>query len=167
MPKSKQPTNKGQARKQRMRDIGIILYYLDTIQRRIQKQHLSSTQSSMLKIGDEYHDLTVVQIQVLKSVMAHQPVTTKRLAALRDITSSAATQAVDILVKKGMVQRQQDEQDRRSYLISLSPSYQERVTKFMANLGTSFNSIFDVLSDQELTDFAHLSGKIAEENEDG
>ena len=150
--------------KQRMRDIGLILYYLDTIQRRIQRQHLSSVQASMLKVGNDYQDLTVVQVQVLKSVMAHQPITTKQLAAMRNISSSAATQAVDILVNKGMVERKQDENDRRSTLISLTPSYQNRVSEFMKNLGTSFDSVFSVLNNDELSEYARLCGKLVEED---
>jgi DNA-binding MarR family transcriptional regulator len=153
------------ARKQRMRDVSLILYYMDTIQRRVQRQHLSSIQSSMQQVGDEYQDLTVVQVQVLKSVMAHQPITIKRLAELRNITSSAATQAVDTLANKGMVQRVQDENDRRSTLISLTPGYQERVTDFMGKLGTSFDTVFSVLTDKELSEYARLCGKIVEEGE--
>ena len=152
-------------RLQRMRDIGIVLYSLDTIQRRIQRQHLSSVQSSMQSVGGEYEDLTVVQIQLLKSVMAHQPISIKRLAELRHITSSAATQAVDILVNKGFVDRQQDENDRRSTLVSLSPGYQVRITQFMQNLGTSFDLVFDMLTDSELKEFARLCGKIVDEGE--
>lgn len=151
-------------RQRRMRAISLILYYLDNIQSRIRRQHLSSIQS-VQQVGTDYQDLTVVQVQVLKSVMAHQPITIKRLADLRNITSSAATQAVDILANKGMVQRQQDENDRRSTLISLSPGYQERVTKFMQNMGTSFDSVFSVLTDKELAEYARLCAKIVEEDD--
>ena len=156
---------KKNAKIQRKRDIAVILYYLDTIQRRIQRQHLTANQSSTNRVGSDYQDLTIVQVQILKSVMAHQPVSIKRLAELRDITSSAATQAVDSLANKGFVNREQDESDRRSTLISLTPNFQERVSEFMQNLGNSFDTVFDMLSDKELTDFAHLCGKIVDDSE--
>ena len=150
---------------QRKRDVAVILYSLDTIQRRIQRRHLTSVQSSVQKVGSDYQDLTIVQVQILKSVMAHQPISIKRLAELRDITSSAATQAVDSLANKGFVSREQDESDRRSTLISLTPDFQDKVSEFMQNLGNSFDTVFDMLSDKELTEFAHLCGKIVDGSE--
>ena len=150
---------------QRKRDVAVILYSLDTIQRRIQRRHLTSVQSSVQKVGSDYQDLTIVQVQILKSVMAHQPISIKRLAELRDITSSATTQAVDSLANKGFVNREQDESDRRSTLISLTPDFQDKVSEFMQNLGNSFDTVFDMLSDKELTEFAHLCGKIVDGSE--
>jgi len=151
--------------KARLRDVGSVLYSLDIIHRRIQRWRMTSFQQSMQRVGETYADLTVVQMQVLLSVMAHQPVTIKRLAELRNITSSAATQAVDILVNKGFLTREQDENDRRSTLISLSPEYQQRVSDFMQNVGSNFDAVFKMLNNKEIADLAQLCEKIVAEGE--
>jgi len=153
------------AKMQRMRNVGSVLYSLDTIQRRLQKWRLTSLQASTTRMTETYGDLTVVQMQVLLSVMAHQPVTVKRLAELRNISSSAATQAVDLLVNKGFVTREQDLADRRSTLMRLSPDYQHRVSEFMDNVGSDFDVVFKVLSNDEIAELARLCEKIVAKGE--
>ena len=150
---------------QRMRDVGVVLYSLDIIHRRIHRWRLAAFQKSAQKVDNTYGDLTVVQMQVLLSIMAHQPTTTKRLAELRNITSSAATQAVDILVNKGFVTREQDANDRRSMLLNLSPDYQQRVSDFMQNIGANFDGIFTMLSNEEMKKLARLCEKIVDTGE--
>jgi len=91
----------------------------------------------------------------------------KDLANLLGITSSAATQIVDGLVKKGFLLRKRNTEDRRILNIELSL---EARGKFNSVKSASFNtlsSLFDALNDEELKNYCDLNKKIASRIPDG
>jgi DNA-binding MarR family transcriptional regulator len=101
--------------------------------------------------------LTYSQWQVLNHVVKNKSINIKDLAGLLDITSSAATQIVDGLVNKGLLTRKRSLKDRRVLEITLS---KESIMRMKKSMKTIF-PIFDVLNDQELTDYCNMTAKLA------
>ena len=116
--------------------------------------------SEMHHLSDEMQ-LTHPQWIVLHHVRKSKMINMKDLANLLGITSSAATQIVDGLVKKELLLRKRNEGDRRILNIELSG---KAISKFDSIKSESFNTLsalFDVLDDGELQDYRDLNNKIA------
>jgi DNA-binding MarR family transcriptional regulator len=116
--------------------------------------------SEMHYLSDEMQ-ITHPQWIVLHHVRKSGMINIKDLANLLGITSSAATQIVDGLVKKELLLRKRNEEDRRILNIKLSG---KAISKFNSIKSTSFNTLsalFDVLDDGELRDYRDLNNKIA------
>jgi DNA-binding MarR family transcriptional regulator len=101
--------------------------------------------------------ITYSQWQVLNLVRKHDGMNIKHLAGLLDITSSAATQIVDGLVKKGFLSRSRCKVDRRIQEIALSKRSVMQLERSMQKICP----IFEVLEDDELIDYCRLTAKIA------
>ena len=116
--------------------------------------------SEMHLLFDELQ-ITHPQWIVLYYVKKSKRINIKDLAKLLEITSSAATQIVDGLVKKGLLSRKRNREDRRILDIELSSTAK---TKFKSIKNKSFNTVstlFDVLDDNELEIFLKLNKKVA------
>ena len=119
------------------------------------------------KIASEMHhvsnemQITHPQWIVLHHVKKSGMINIKDLANLLEITSSAATQIVDGLVKKEFLLRKRNKEDRRILNIELSD---KAINKFNSIKSASFNTLsalFDVLDDEELQKYRDLNNKIA------
>ncbi len=125
------------------------------------------------KIACEIHlsfgemQITHTQWIVLHHVRKSGMINMKDLANLLAITSSAATQIVDGLVKRGLLLRKRNAEDRRILNIELSAKAR---SKFNSIKSASFNtlaSLFDALDDEELRNYRDLNNKIASRIPDG
>jgi DNA-binding MarR family transcriptional regulator len=104
--------------------------------------------------------MTHPQWMVLHHVKKNEIINIKCLANVLCITSSAATQIVDGLVKKGLLIRKRNTEDRRILNIELSAKAKEQ---FDLIKNKSFNTLlllFDTLDDKELQEFRDLNNKI-------
>ena len=135
--------------------------------RKIVEEITEDLYSIRRKIASEMHHLfdemqiTHPQWIVVHHVKKSGMINIKDLANLLGITSSAATQIVDGLVKKGLLIRKRNEEDRRILNIELS---EKAINKFDSIKSASFNTLsalFDVLDDKELQDYRDLNNKIA------
>ena len=113
--------------------------------------------ASIMNLSLKHIPLTYSQWQALNHVRKQKKVSIKELAALLDITSSAATQIVDGLVKKGFLVRERSRQDRRMQKITLSRKSLIQMEKSMKKICPLFNA----LDDDELTEYCRLTAKIA------
>jgi DNA-binding MarR family transcriptional regulator len=66
--------------------------------------------------------VTLTQFRVLVVLDAHGPTRLNQLAARLDVASSTALRTVDRLVAAGLVDRRDNERDRREVVISLTPA---------------------------------------------
>ena len=108
------------------------------------------------------NSLTLSQQMTLVTVAARGSVSVKEIAEARMISSSAATQVVDTLVKKGYLVRRQDESDRRATAVSLGPEYQQWVDKRVGNAAAYLTPIFGALSKEELEEYERLNTKLVD-----
>ena len=85
----------------------------------------------------------------------------KDLAAALNVTSGAISQFVDGLIEKGLVLREEDSSDRRSFRIKLTRSARNRFEAFKKTYFQSITPMFDELADKDLTQFIELLKKIS------
>jgi DNA-binding MarR family transcriptional regulator len=85
----------------------------------------------------------------------------KCLADVLCITSSAATQIVNGLVKKGLLIRKRNKEDRRILNIELSAKAKEQFGLIKNKSFNALSSLFDTLDDKELQEFRDLNIKVA------
>jgi DNA-binding MarR family transcriptional regulator len=67
-------------------------------------------------------DLTPTALSALASVSRHEPVTPARLAEIESVRRPTATRVVSHLIDAGMIEREDDPVDRRSFTLSLTDS---------------------------------------------
>ena len=67
-------------------------------------------------------DLTLSQWSALGSVETREPIRIGDLAEREGVSAATATRLVALLEERGLVQREADESDRRSWRVSLTPA---------------------------------------------
>ena len=75
--------------------------------------------SNIRSIAVEHHDISVEQFHILRHIR-HGLTSVSELAEVRQISRSAVSQAVDLLVERGLIYRLQNEQDRRNIPLALT-----------------------------------------------
>jgi DNA-binding MarR family transcriptional regulator len=107
--------------------------------------------------------ITHTQMIILSFVKENEGISLKELAGTMGITSSAATQQVNNLVKKGYLVREESNVDRRLVKIRLSGEMDKQIeifeTMFLEQLFTFFTGI----TDEELALYCELNSKIAKQ----
>ena len=90
-------------------------------------------------------DLTLLQGQLLR-VLRRRPLPTGKLAAELQVSASAITQLTDRLIRKGLIERQAAETDRRAVIIRLSAKgvrlieeFRKRRTRFFTEALAQLN----------------------------
>jgi MarR family transcriptional regulator, organic hydroperoxide resistance regulator len=109
---------------------------------------------------DQEH-ITPSQWLVLHLAKKHKNMSIKDLASLLEITSSAVTQIVDVLVNKGLLLRKSKPGDRRTLELELSEKSKKQFESIKSKSVNTIASLFDVLDDDELSKYLELSTKIA------
>ncbi len=105
--------------------------------------------------------VTPTQLQVLFVVKHCEGIGAKEIADKLGVSSSAATQLIDILVDNGYLTRENDTKDRRAINISLSQKARKTFCKFKDRALLKITSVLDILTDNELDQYQTLSEKIA------
>lgn len=104
--------------------------------------------------------ITHSQWFVLHLVKKNKDINIKDLAKLLDITSSATTQIVNSLVKKGLLARKRNPDDRRTLKIGLSERSKKQFDSMKDKRFKTLFSLFDVLDNDELLRYCELNNKI-------
>jgi len=87
-------------------------------------------------------------------------ISVKELAEGAGVTPGAITQFVDALVEKGLVTREGDPTDRRIVRLKLTNLAKSQFAKFRQEHLASFCKVFEVLTDDEITQLTPLLDKI-------
>ncbi len=111
---------------------------------------------------DQQFGLTPVHWHVLG--MLHRGVieTMGDVAAKLCVSKGAATQILDVLVAKQLVQRTPDQHDRRVVRLQLTAQSQQITDRFQQYMTETVADLFAVLSDAELVQLDQLIDKIAQ-----
>jgi DNA-binding MarR family transcriptional regulator len=122
--------------------------------------NLNALRRMVMRYRDSYlkqRNITYSQAWVLHVVREHDGIGLKEIAGLLGITSSAATQLADTLVKRGYLSRERSPEDRRALKVRLSDQGKKQVDVLqMKNL----EKLFDVFDDEELLKYCELNKKI-------
>ena len=108
------------------------------------------------------NQITFSQLVVLRIASQYDGIGIKEIAAKLSITSSAVTQLVDGLAKKGYLKREGSPEDRRALKIGLSDQGKEKINALRIKSLEKLSSIFDVFDDEELAKYCELNKKIAD-----
>jgi DNA-binding MarR family transcriptional regulator len=88
-------------------------------------------------------------------------ISVKELAEKTNVTPGAITQFVDALVKKDLVRRDEDSNDRRIVRLTLTGSAKSKIEKLHKDFLATASRSFDVLSDREIRQLIELLAKVA------
>jgi DNA-binding MarR family transcriptional regulator len=105
-------------------------------------------------------NITYTQLIILGMTKDHEGFSIKELSTMMGMSSSAATQQVDSLVKKGYLVREGNLTDRRAIKIRLSNEMLARFGEIKKHQMEKLISLFETLSDQEIQTYCRLSQKI-------
>jgi DNA-binding MarR family transcriptional regulator len=105
---------------------------------------------------------TQAQIGVLFAVWHHGLISIKELAQRFNMTSSAATQLVNGLVKEELLTRTEDKQDRRKIGVSLTAKGKTSLEEQKKKRCQMMEKVLSPLSDKELAQLQTISEKISE-----
>jgi DNA-binding MarR family transcriptional regulator len=104
--------------------------------------------------------ITITQMIILNLVENNKDISIKKLAERMDITSSAATQQVNILVKKGFLVREESNIDRRLVNIHTSEELDKKMETIKVTLLEQLYPIFSEITDEELEIVHKFTDKI-------
>lgn len=97
------------------------------------------------------------QGRVLGILALQSPLTQKNLAYMLDVRPQSLSELVSKLEAKGLVTRERDDSDRRSFLIELTAAGREAAEEIGS---MAAEDPFDVLTDEERSTFAALTDKV-------
>ncbi|WP_059009894.1 MarR family winged helix-turn-helix transcriptional regulator [Streptomyces specialis] len=113
-------------------------------------RHLASYALFNQAVADHL-GLHPTDVQCLRLIsMEDGPLTTRRVAEMTGVTSSAASRLVDRLERAGYLARRRDQRDRRRTLVSLLPEAERRLESLWDFLSEAFEARFEDNSEEEL-----------------
>src|SRR5665213_934079 len=104
--------------------------------------------------------ITPSQWGVLTLIELHGKSTVKEVSSALNITSSAATQLVDPLVKSGYLMRKTSTEDRRNVILTLSTKSKKQVDGMKKHALQRFLKVFKVFTDKEFNLYVALNKKL-------
>lgn len=104
--------------------------------------------------------ITPSQGLVLHMVAAGKATNVKGISQVLHVSSSAATQLIDELVRKGHLIRQTDKNDGRAVILELTPKAKVLFKTLKSQGHKNMTKLFAALSDKELSQYAALNRKI-------
>jgi DNA-binding MarR family transcriptional regulator len=104
--------------------------------------------------------LSTAQAGLLFLLAHHHRVTGNKIARLLGVSASAASQMMDPLVEKGLVDRVRDDNDRRIVYLVLTTDGHQLLKQHKQQIMEHLRQALDNLSDQELNQLGKLHKKI-------
>jgi DNA-binding MarR family transcriptional regulator len=101
------------------------------------------------------HDLTLAELVVLRQ-MQRGRLTVAEAATCLNLSPSAASRAVDRLVRDGLIRREENPEDRRQKLITMTQAGRELLGEMEAVLEERQGQIVAVLDDEDQEQFRAL-----------
>jgi DNA-binding MarR family transcriptional regulator len=112
-------------------------------------------------------DVGSLQAKLVHHIGVHSPISQAELARATDSDAPLTGRAIQTLLTRGIVRRARSDEDRREYVLSLTPAGRRlfaRVTKLRDRIATR---IVDALDDRDLADFERIAAKILAATDDG
>ena len=114
-----------------------------------------------------FYQITVSQLKMVKNVYeltsaSGSGVALKSVARSLGTTAAAASEMVDVLVRKKILERRQDPDDRRQVRIQLVPELYEHFKRVEEHFTGMTSSFMETLSPEEQASFCACAAKFAE-----
>jgi MarR family transcriptional regulator, 2-MHQ and catechol-resistance regulon repressor len=104
--------------------------------------------------------LTVSQFGVLEALFHLGPLSQRELAHKILKSGGNVTMVIDNLEKRGLVKRERDEEDRRFYRVTLTPSGRKLIRNIFPRHAEKIASQMNVLTKEELLELGRLCRKL-------
>lgn len=111
-------------------------------------------------LTEENRPLTMTQWIVLGIIARKGSVPIKDIKEALQVSSSAATQIVNELIKRGRVEKCADINDARVMLVTLSPKTQKALAQLRRAMVRRLTKLFSVLNDREFAQYMLLHEKV-------
>jgi DNA-binding MarR family transcriptional regulator len=95
-------------------------------------------------------DLTTMQFKCLLYIVKTGVATSVKLAGIMGVTPADVTRLINRLIKQDLVQRQENPQDRRFFLLQATLKGKQLIEKLNQNASDHFTRVLDQLSEEEL-----------------
>lgn len=115
-----------------------------------------------LNVMLEKYDITTEQWTVLLNLSKQSIINQKNLAQLVKKDQPTLTRILDILQRKGLVERQVSTEDRRAFLIAITEKGSQHVKEIIPYIETVFSSILEGISEEELKVYKAVLRKMDE-----
>jgi DNA-binding MarR family transcriptional regulator len=109
----------------------------------------------------EFGGITVHQMEVVRRLLLGERMSMGDVAATQGIGPSGATQLVDRLERRGLVERVRDESDRRVQYVVPTDRAKAIARRFKTGISCAAEQVLDVLEDHELEVYVELTERIA------
>jgi DNA-binding MarR family transcriptional regulator len=127
-------------------------------------ENFRALSKAMGKFGPSFLNelnITYTQMLILGLVKENEGISLKNLAGMMGTTSSAATQQVDSLVRRGYLLRHESDTDRRLVMVRLTGEMDKQVEAMKTKFLEQLSPLFDRLTNEELAQYSALTAKIA------
>lgn len=131
---------------------------------------LASTQifsTSMTELLDEQirsvlgKQFTLSQLKLLKMVARTNAGTISEIASFLSVSNAAASKAVDRLVRRGLIQRREKEDDRRAITLSLTSEGTRTLERFEDILYETLDGLFERFTPEDFAAAGNLLDKLS------
>lgn len=123
----------------------------------IKLSRATNTVTKNIRSTIEHHSLTISQFGVLELLLHLGPQTQKTISDKLLISGGNMVTVLDNLERAGLVKRQPNPGDRRSYLVCLEQKGHTLITKVFKEHLKDLFSIFKVLTDSEKLELGRLT----------
>jgi len=123
-------------------------------------ENLAKCQRPGLNSGWKSSGLSHAQLGLLYMLFYHRELSPKDIADYMGISKSAVSQLVEPLTDKDLLQRRNDQHDRRVVKLSLSPKGKKILHQINKYKYAGIRSALDSLNTQELQEFNRLAQKM-------
>jgi DNA-binding MarR family transcriptional regulator len=123
----------------------------------IKRAHSHGSRFSRQRFG-----VTMTQASLLMLLMHDGRKTMGEVASELGVSRSAATQLLDGLIEKGLIERTVDESDRRVVYVEMSHRGIRHLKRVRQSGMEHITGLFDLLTDEELKQIEAITTKLAE-----
>ena len=113
-------------------------------------------------IGKAFGEFSFAQIRAIKFVKAKGQVSITELAELLQVSAPSASTMVERLVEKGVLVREQDPEDRRKVIVTISPDMISITEQIEKDIFSSFVDLVEKLGPEVADDWCRVLDKIGE-----
>lgn len=137
---------------------------LVTLQPSMRRRFISAMAPPADLVSGEFEGITVLQLEVMRRLLDEDGLTMHEVAQVLAVGPSGATQLVDRLEQRGMVDRVRDASDRRVYRVVPTEKARALAAQFRDRVRRALDAMLAVLDDDDLATYVSLQERIAASN---
>lgn len=117
--------------------------------------------------GSSFPELSIAQVHTVTVTRDRGPITMKDLAEALGVSPPSASVMVDRLVEKGVLVREQSQEDRRKVLVRVSPDALEHIERVELGVFQSVVELVERIGPETARKWCEVLKRVDEVQEDG